>query len=502
MDMAMGTAMATDTAMAMMSVEGRMRRNAALIKSGLLFLVAGMSLPLVVMAGDWRLTDSVSADLTYVDRTGQNSSSGLVLQVSPGLRLSGKGARSEADINYRLTTSVGTGSIDPKNLSHSLRARGRVEVVDNAFFIGANASARLVGNSATSGIVDSINVNTDGSQSYSMEITPEFRHHLNRYADIVSNNRLNYVTYGGDNSNSNDSSRSVQTNVGVRSGRIFGPLNWSLDATQRRTSYDDRDDKNSTYDLGLGYRINGQVRVRGVLGYEKNDVQTLRTDTDGNTWKLGFDWTPTQRTSISADYGRRYLGNVFSGAINHRTRRTRLSLDFSRDISNRRSAQLIDSFFFLIDSTTGLPIVDPATGDPILVNIPDLQQFDEDFLNTQVRAAIAVTGRRSSASLTVNASNRQYEISDIDEDSRGLTLSLTRQLGDGYNGSVRSSLRRAEGTAGGSSDTFDVQLSLGKKLSPRTSASLEILHRNYDGSSSNSDYTENRIGISLRSSFL
>ncbi|MDJ0741445.1 MAG: hypothetical protein QNJ91_17165, partial [Gammaproteobacteria bacterium] len=165
------------------------------------------------------------------------------------------------------------------------------------------------------------------------------------------------------------------------------------------------------------------------------------------------------------------------------------------------SSQLLDSFFFLVDANTGNPIIDPNTGDPILVNIPELEQIDEDFLNTQVRGAVTVTGRRTTATLTATVSQRDYEVTDQDEDSLGLSLRLSRQLGGGYRASVNSRYTTTDGARDGDSDSYDVSMSLSKQLSPRTRASVNVLHREQDESAGD-DYTENRIGVSLISSFL
>lgn len=470
----------------------------ALLGKGLLVGLA--VLPQLAGAGDWKLDESVTAGLTYVDRTGNTPSKGSVLQVSPQVSLKGQGGRSEADINYRLTASQGFGDTDPASLAHNLRARGRVEVIENEFFVGANASAQLVGSSSSTGPVDAINVDSSGRQSYSVQLTPEFRHHLNRYADIVSQNRIDYVTYDGKNVDGNDDSRSVSANLGIRSGRYFGPLDWSLDVTQSRTKYDLRNDKRKSYDLGVGYRFNNHWRGRGQLGYEKNDVQSNRNDTDGATWNLGFDWTPNSRTSFSAQAGKRYLGTVFSGSARHNTRRTSLSLDFSRDVTNRRSTQLLDSFLFDLDAD-GNVILDPVTGLPNVVYVPQAQQTDEDYVSEQIRGVVSIRGRRTTASLTASFTNRDYEVSDSDEDAYSLSLAVTRQLGGRISASLRSSLSSTDSGAGNDSDTYDVQFTLSKQLSRRTSVNLDLLRRERDASTINSDYTENRIGVSLSSSF-
>ena len=504
--------MATAMDMATATVTGMMKNKLPVRLAGLFSMPPSMSMQtgvsIVLLAfvqaawtGDWKLDESATAAINYVDRSGSDASSGTIVQLSPQVSLKGRGGKSEADLNYRLTASKGFGDTDPASLAHSLNARGRMELIDDLFFLGANAAARLVGDSSTSGAIDSINVDSSGRQSYSLQLTPEFRHHLNRYADIVSRNTFNYVTYDGENVNSDDNSRSVSTHVGVHSGRYFGPVDWRMDVRQTQTKYDLRDDKTTSYDLGAGYRINHRWRVRGEVGYEKNDIQTNRADTDGGKWNLGFDWTPNPRTSVSAQAGKRYLGTVYSGSVRHNTRRTTLSLDFSRDVTNRRVTELLDSFFFLRDPTTGDFLTDPVTGLPIQVNLPQAQQIDEDYISEQVRGGVSVSGRRTSASLTASYTKRDYEVSGSNEDAYSITLAVNRQLGAHISASLRSTLSSTDSGAANSSDTRDLQLTLSKQLSRRTSVNLDLLRRERDGSINTSDYTENRIGLSLSSSF-
>jgi uncharacterized protein (PEP-CTERM system associated) len=304
------------------------------------------------------------------------------------------------------------------------------------------------------------------------------------------------VTYSGDG---RGDSRGTTLNLGVQSGPAFVPLSWNLNATERRTRFDDRDDRNTSYTAGLGYRVSARWAVNATAGYEENDVDTARTDTDGFIWDVGTTWTPTPRTSLNLRYGERYIGEVYSGTFSHRSRKTLLRASLSRDVSNRRTAELVDAFFFLVDPD-GNPVIDPATGNPLIVNIPQLQQIDEDFINTQLQVALSATGRRTTVTATVTASQREFEVSGNDEESYGLALSANRKLGGDYSATAGVSARRAEDNLGGETDTYDLRFSLSRQITRRTSASLDFLHRDQD--STGNDYTENRIGLSLTTSFL
>jgi uncharacterized protein (PEP-CTERM system associated) len=249
------------------------------------------------------------------------------------------------------------------------------------------------------------------------------------------------------------------------------------------------------YNGTLGYRIDRKLRVSGSLGYEDNDVDTDRDDTSGITWDVGADWTPTPRTSFSASYGDRYFGHTWSGSVNHRSRRSTFGLDFSRSVENRRDAQLADSFFFLVDET-GAPITDPSTGFPIIANIPELSETDEDFLNNQVRGILTLTGRRTSVTVTSTVSKREYEVSEEDEDSFDLGINVSRQLGGSYSGSLRSLFRNTERENDTDEKVYEVGVSLSKTFSKRTSASLGYDYRDEE------DYTEHRVGLTLRANLL
>jgi hypothetical protein len=448
----------------------------------------------VALAGDWKLTDSTSVALDYVDRSGSDPSSGVVARLSPGFTLRGRGGRTQADMSYQLTLADGTRDTDPRNISHNLRANGRMEVVDDVFFLGGSATAGLVGNTSTSGPVDEINAGSDGGQSFAAEIRPEFRQHLNRYADIVSSNRLNYTSFNSDgDSRGDDDSTGVTLNLGIQSGRHFSATNWSVNTTQTKTRFDDRTDKRETVTGATGYRIDSTWRVRGTVGYEKNDVDTQRDDTDGATWSGGVDWTPNPRNSASFDYGSRYFGETFSANYRHRSRRTFLVFDLSRDISNRRSQQFYDELFVGID---------PVTGTPVFFEGLAVEQIDEDFLNTQFRASATFTGRRSSLTVSGNIANRDYEVTDRDEDAYTLSARFTRQLGNDISGSLGGSYQQTDVKNSADSDTFDLTLSLSKRISTYTSAAITALHRERNSSDGADDYTENRIGFSLTTSFL
>jgi uncharacterized protein (PEP-CTERM system associated) len=453
--------------------------------------------------GDWLRSNGITAMATAVDRTGNNAQSGLVLQLSPQFGLVGQSGRSKADVNYRLTLSLGLGSTDPRPLAHNLVAVGEVEAVEDFFFLGANAGARLGGSSSFAESIDAINFNADqGRQSFSVGLMPRFVAHLNRYVDLVSNNAVNYVTYSDDSAGGDDSSFGTRLHIGARSGRYFGPWSWRADASERKTEYPSdsaRDSTRSRAEFGVGYPINAHFLLRGSAGYEDNDIQTSRSVTSGSIWDVGLLWKPNPRTSLNAKYGSRYFGDAWSAFATHRTRRSQLTLGTSRDADNRRTEELVDSNLFLLDDD-GFIVTDPNTGDPISAEIPDFEDTNEDFINTRIRGILRLTGRRTTVTLTGEVSNRDYEVSSIDEDALRVSLAASRQIGSEFIGTAVGDFDRRKRQDGVDSDIYTIGFTLSRQIARKTSVSLNLMHRDRSSSVPSAEYTENRIGVALTTS--
>ena len=151
--MVMVTAMDTDTGMKKSSPSARDVPSSGVLGclryvSAVVFMIAVGALPMTAFSGDWKVTDDIGLTTTAVDRNGNDSYTGVVFQLSPRWVATGRGGRITANVNYQPTLSYGTGSTDPKALTHQLLATSRTEVVRNRFFVGANASAGLRGNRA------------------------------------------------------------------------------------------------------------------------------------------------------------------------------------------------------------------------------------------------------------------------------------------------------------------------------------------------------------------
>ena len=162
--------------------------------------------------------------------------------------------------------------------------------------------------------------------------------------------------------------------------------------------------------------------------------------------------------------------------------------------------QLVDSFFFLADGN-GNPIVDQG-GSPIIVNIPELEETDEDYVNTQIRGIVTVTGRRTTVTVSGRVSNQDYEETPRDEDRYRLDVSVTRDLGSNLHATLTGSADQVESNATSDNETYDARFSLTKALSPRSTTALTLGYRDYNDDAPGESYTEKRIAISFTTTYL
>ena len=504
MAMAMATVMATAT-MRNSRLAGRVRNpNTQRVANALAVILLGNAG--ATFAANWNFESDLSdqTDLRYVwvDRDGADGGDGSVIQFSPGFTLDRAGGRARVDITYRPTVSFGFSDTDPETLTHSLRARGEVEAVERLLFIDANAAAAVVGDRSTSGSVDAINAGTDGSQSYSFQVSPSLRPESNnRFVRFESNNSINLVDYtGGSDRSSSSGSNETVLNATLLSGPFFSTYNWDVRATRRATDFDDRDDTRREYSAGVGYEVTSQILLNARAGYEDNDVETREDDTDGVIWNAGATWIISPRTSLSANYGDRYFGNTYSGRISHRSRRTTLTLDATRDIENRRNSRLLDNFFFLVDEN-GDVLIDPITGQPIIINIPNLEETDEDFISTRLRGGVSLSGRRTNVSLTADVENREFEVSGDEADTYRVSVNASRRIAGNITASMNGQYETVDDFDGGDTDSYLVRLSLSKELSSRTTISLDASYQDRDAADNDDDFNETRVGITLSTSF-
>jgi len=451
-------------------------------------------------AGDWTLTESTSIGVIASDRENDSGSNDSLFSVNvrPGFKLDGKGGRISANAQYALSAYKHLNGSGYHSLSHDLSATSTAEVYKDMVFLHATARAGLSSTNGESDSVTGLDRESDVRQTWAFTLKPEFRHHLGNYVDVVSNNVFDYVYHDDSQSNS---SYSESFNLGITNGSRWNRIPWHFSVTQKKVSYQDRTDKSSAVSASASYKINRVWQTNGAIGYSQSDVQSSRSDTSSMTWDLGVDWIPNPRTSFSSSFGHRYYGYTWSGSLKHTSRRSSISITLNRELTNVRSNELrLRDVFYEID---GEPVLDPVTNEPLVIaQIQELNPIDEDFIRHSLNAAWVLKGRRNTLTISGNVFQRDYEVTANEETGYRLSAGISHQFAANLSGSLSTGFSSDhKSTASADSNTIDLGFSLSRRFSSKTSVSADYSFRQHD-SDANNGYTENRLSLSLNTSFL
>eukprot|EP01032_Pedospumella_encystans_P029152 gene29152-32925_t len=119
-------------------------------------------------------------------------------------------------------------------------------------------------------------------------------------------------------------------------------------------------------DVVLAQRIadsQPQLMLTVTGGYDEYDYQSLGGVTKGKNWSVGGSWRPSGRTSVQLNVGKRYFGDSYFLAANHRTRTSVWSLTYSDAVTTTRSQFQLPSAvntFALLDQLFQAQIPDAA----------------------------------------------------------------------------------------------------------------------------------------------
>jgi uncharacterized protein (PEP-CTERM system associated) len=147
-------------------------------------------------------------------------------------------------------------------------------------------------------------------------------------------------------------------------------------------------------------------------------------------------------------------------------------------------------------------VIDPSSGAPLVLTESQAQIVDEDFVEERLRAGLTIDGRRTRIQFGGSVANRNYEISNSDEDLINLDGSVTRNLGAQWSTTLSGAYEERQRQVGGDQDFYRVTLGVTKALSRRTDATLNLSYRERSSDVASEEYDENRIGFILTSSFL
>jgi uncharacterized protein (PEP-CTERM system associated) len=239
---------------------------------------------------------------------------------------------------------------------------------------------------------------------------------------------------------------------------------------------------------------------------------------------LQGEWTPSERTSLSANVEKRFFGNSHALRFAHRTPNTAWAVSDSRDISTSSSqgnasfGSAYDLFFRQFASTEP----DAAKRDVLVRNYLQTNNINPNtvvvggFLASAAtlqrgqQASVAVIGVRNTVTLqaTSSRSERADRLSSVVDDlstasevrQRGVTLDWALRLTPLSSVSVAGSYQRSAGDSSSQQTTLKaITATWSAPLGARSTMSAGARHAVFD--STTTPYTESALFGAVRLSF-
>jgi uncharacterized protein (PEP-CTERM system associated) len=270
------------------------------------------------------LTDNVR--LASVGRQSEQ-----ITEISPGIRINVEGARLKGYFDYALNQIFYAQNSSPSRTQNALSTFGTLEAVDNWAFVdfSGSISQQAVSAFGTQSI-DNTSLNANRAEVSSYRISPYVR---GRLGDLASYNARYSRTVTGSDAAAASGVATVDGSVGLTGDSAFRNLGWSADASQQRVDFSaGRPTEADRLNLGLAYSISPQLRVSANVGREANNYTSFDKQ-NYNTSGVGVDWSPSERTKLSATRSRRSFGDAHSLSFEHRTARTAWRFSDSKDVS-------------------------------------------------------------------------------------------------------------------------------------------------------------------------
>lgn len=447
--------------------------------------------------------------------------SDAITEASAGVRLTSSAGRVRGFVDYALTGSVYARNNDANDLRHALGAAATAELIQGQAFIDLRGSyaRRAISAFGSQSSVPGL-TETNQSDVASLSISPHLRGRLGATVSYVARLSHDVTRAKGTDAGDRDDSAAL---LHFEGGAAGSPLAWSADASHNvsdfragRRTYDSR------VRVGLSYLLTREFKLGLTAGTERTDVRVLDGESNA-TYGVQAEWTPTERTRLSAELEKRYFGTAHALRFSHRTPNTVWALSDSRDVSSSSSAgsagfgSAYDLFFRQFASAEP----DPVKRDVLVRNFLQSNGINPaavvigGFLSSAATldrlqsASLGIVGVRNT--VTVQVSSRRSERADrlatvLDDLSttnavrqRGLTLDWAFRLTPQSAINLGGSYQRSDGDLPLQQTTLkSVTASWNSSLGPRSSVSAGARHATFEGAA---PYDENAVFAAFRLSF-
>lgn len=469
------------------------------------------------------ITPRLNLGLTWsdnIDTDDERARKDWLLNIAPGLSVSRASGRLRGQFDASLR-SLAYASEHEENETHlTFSGNGLLELLEDSLFINAQASVSRNNTSAfgrrASG--DQLSARKD-DETRVWSLAPYWQMRFGDRGQARLGYELRALT-GGNDSLSN--TREQRWTLSVEDTSALRFIGWGFNYQHLDTRYKGDRGRDVAEEIAralLYVNLDPQYRLKFSAGHESNDYQTARRE-KGSLWGAGFDWYPTERTSLTAMGEKRFFGHGYDVQFQHRQARALWQFGATRQISS--TLQELAGGFTLDPVFQGIyQLTDETLSEAERMRLAREEyermgglgvRSNSYYLQQSLRAGLSLIGVRNTLTLTAQRSDRQrlnnlLGVGEGDDfarhdniDTRSLALALSHRLTSLSTLNLAASYSHAEGQG---ADRDDVrrniyQLGLTRRLSADTNLGLIYRHQKARGTD---DYRENAVSATLGTRF-
>lgn len=482
-------------------------------------------------AAEWKSAFTVPVGIGYTDNADlqpdSKKTSDFFWRTAPGFSILANAPRWNTSINYSYLWE--RHSKDEKHSdNHRLDARFGSELVDNLFFLDANAAISQVRENQLGPIgFETQNLN----DVFTWRVQPALKRRFANTSQVVAS----VAAYGLDASGS----LALQSGVGrivnanYSSGGLMDALRLDLLASDDRFQYDQFPYSNAVRDETL--KQSASARLTSLMsrtitpyvsyGYENIEDVTLRRQPSESFWNAGFVWLPSVRTKLDANFGKRFFGDTRNIAFTHQARSTRWLLSYVQDLRSGQEDVLVPSsvnIFNQWNASLSSVIPDPIARASVVRALMDSQGISptsilatRNYVDKKLAASVDYTTPRTSSRLDLFARDSDASEVSVPVPPSAVNGGLgdrTRQKGASLNWNYRMGPKlRFSSVIGLIDESYPdvsisdsnqfVRLGLTYQMSRYISTNSEVRRVQRSSNVDTREYTENSIVLSVIGSF-
>lgn len=301
----------------------------------LLLIICGF-VPLNVKAS-WILTPQLRLTEIYTDNI-MLAGRGLekeeyITQIGPEISLTGKGAKSEVNLKYRLDNLLYANEGDRNTVNHYMVFDASRTSFDKHLFIDTYGSyTQSIINAKDTAPANSFFLTKNRTDTVIFNVSPYLRGRFGEGINTEVRAYYGLVDYlGVDGLNS----RVEKISAFLDGREIPGKISWVTKYNRRVTNYEDRPSvifENIEGELNV--ELVNRLNLLLIIGQESNRFPHTDSslDLEDTFWRTGVRWQPSRRTFAETTYGERFFGETYSLRLNHRGHYVDWNIEYMEDL--------------------------------------------------------------------------------------------------------------------------------------------------------------------------